>query len=260
MNNELNKHKKYLHISFLIKGGKVVGNFCQSGFSGRGKQFDNQYDVDIIPSTHAERAALCSVPTHNHKQLKRCKIYSIAFRKIEGKICVHHAKPCKTCCKMMEKAGITKCYYSEANNNNLFFCNPASILKQVDSSIGLKILNIKKYMKFKTDYVLTIKNPNTFRLIEKKQKQIEGRVWRGSIRTLKPGMVITVKCNNHSLDARINGITKYKNFFSLLKTKLSKTLPTINNVNRGVEYYHSFYSKNAINKHGIVAIHLVPLF
>ena len=161
---------------------------------------------------------------------------------------------------MMEKAGITKCYYSEANNKNLFFCNPASIRRQTDSSIGLKILNIKKYMKYKVDYVLTIKNQSTFRLIEKKQKQIEGRVWRGSIRTLKPGMVITVKCNNHSLDARITGITKYKNFFSLLKTKLSKTLPTINNVNRGVEYYHSFYSKNAINKHGIVAIHLVPLF
>jgi len=88
----------------------------------------------------------------------------------------------------------------------------------------------------------------------------EGRLNRGSIKKLKVGEIITIKCKNNSVKKMIKSIDHFKNFKDMLTYKeysLEQTLPYVNTLEEGVKLYDTYYTTDKIEKYGVVSIRLI---
>lgn len=88
----------------------------------------------------------------------------------------------------------------------------------------------------------------------------EGRLNRGSIQKLKVGEIITIKCKNKSVKKMIKSIYHFKNFKDMLTYKefsLKNTLPYIDTLEEGIKLYDTYYTRDKIEKYGVVSIRLI---
>ena len=110
-------------------------------------------------------------------------------------------------------------------------------------------------------YCLWVAHSRTFEDICTGKKTIEGRLWKGSLRTLKKNQVIYICCNKHKIAVRIMSIRRYPTFHRLLsyKDNLHKTLYNASSLQEGVTYYNNIYDKRNIMLHGVVGITVTRL-
>ncbi len=101
-----------------------------------------------------------------------------------------------------------------------------------------------------------VNQPQTFAHIRSGAKTVEGRLWKGSLRTLKINQIIYVCCQHETVPVRVRHIKRYKTFKQLLsyKDNLKKTLCDVSTVDEGILHYHTIYDKKNIVLHGVVGI------
>jgi len=97
--------------------------------------------------------------------------------------------------------------------------------------------------------------------IKSGKKSVEGRLNKGKFAQFKKNdIVIWINTDNKKeCKTKIVRITKYKNFYEyLINEGLRNTLPIkeITSIDKGVEIYYKYYSKEDELKYGILAIEL----
>lgn len=100
-----------------------------------------------------------------------------------------------------------------------------------------------------------------FSLIKCGLKSVEGRLHKGDFEAMKRNDIITFTNNEfesigiRSFQVRITSKKIYSTFESyLINEKLSKCLPSIDNIEDGIKIYYQYYSKEDEKKYNIVAI------
>jgi ASC-1-like (ASCH) protein len=96
-----------------------------------------------------------------------------------------------------------------------------------------------------------------FDFIKNGQKTIEGRIRKDKFASIVEGDVIKICCDGQFITAYILGVRRYTSFYHYLYCEgLAKTLPNIDNINKGCNVYRKFYTYEQEKKFGIVAIEL----
>lgn len=109
-----------------------------------------------------------------------------------------------------------------------------------------------------TIYKKSISEP-WFSLICVGKKNIEGRLNKGDFKKMEVGDVIFFYNNDFDIyrevECIITKITKYDNFRKyLINSNIKKCLPTIENINDGINIYYKYYTREDEIKYGCVAI------
>ncbi len=98
-----------------------------------------------------------------------------------------------------------------------------------------------------------------FSYLKSGQKTIEGRLRKGKYAKIKVDDTIAVS-NIKETEEIIVVVTKviwYQNFSNLIVAEgLDRLLPNIKTIDKGLEIYRQFYSKEDEKKYGSVAIHV----
>lgn len=108
--------------------------------------------------------------------------------------------------------------------------------------------------------IITIKQP-WFNYIQSGVKTVEGRLNKGQFAKFGVGSQITWK-NPEKLFCRvkITKITKYPSFKELLeKEGITRVLPNIADIPKGISIYRQYYTKKDEDKYGVVAIEMEPM-
>lgn len=100
-----------------------------------------------------------------------------------------------------------------------------------------------------------------FTLLQIGKKRVEGRLCVGDFSKMDAGDQIIFYNNNFNIyrefKCEIVRIKKYDNFTTYLqKEKVSKCLPSINNIEDALKVYHTYFSKIDEEKYGVVAVHI----
>lgn len=99
-----------------------------------------------------------------------------------------------------------------------------------------------------------------FSLMYYKIKKVEGRLNKGDFAVMKAGDIITFTNDNfghREFKTTIKRKTSYKSFRDYLKNEtLEKTLPTITNIEDGLDVYYKYFSKKDEDKYGVVCFRL----
>ena len=219
-------------------------------------------------SCHAECDAINNTfgryNTKFTKKRTRFTMYSLAFRysTVENMIYIKDAKPCKSCTNIIKNMGIvsiiwsnTDCTISKSNITDLMATTTHSFGDRlVNYNNNRKIISSALYFKL---FVLTVNNDSTFNNIYKSMKTIEGRLWRGAIRTLKLNQIIIIRYNNKDIYVQITFIRRYNNFTTLLndkKNNLVSILPDATSIIDGVRKYNTMYSKKDLKTYDATAV------
>jgi len=113
-----------------------------------------------------------------------------------------------------------------------------------------------------TKYKKNVSEP-WFTLISLGIKTVEGRLNKGDFKNFNKGDVITWTNNDfnfRSVKTKIIRKTKYNSFEDYLQNEnLKNTLPSIYNLEDGVNIYRKYYTKEDENKYGIIALQLEKL-
>jgi len=107
------------------------------------------------------------------------------------------------------------------------------------------------------DFTFGLKQP-WFDYIKNGSKTVEGRLNKGIFSKLKVGdNIIFISNKKLNIKTTITYIKKYPNFETMLKSEtLEKVLPSVNNINEGVDIYHKYYSSADESKYGVLAFGL----
>lgn len=97
-----------------------------------------------------------------------------------------------------------------------------------------------------------------FSLIALGCKTIEGRLDTGDFAKMRPGDTITFQSGpTQKVVVRITDTKHYSSFRDYLGGEtLARALPTIANIDDGVEIYRQYYSEKDEKEHGVVAIYI----
>jgi ASC-1-like (ASCH) protein len=111
----------------------------------------------------------------------------------------------------------------------------------------------------KMNYSKNVSEP-WFSLISTGLKTVEGRLNKGEFKEMKVGEIIEWKNYDFGERKMLTKIVKkehYASFKDYLETEgLKKCLPSIDNIDQGLDVYYSYYSKEDEKEFGIVAIHV----
>ena len=120
--------------------------------------------------------------------------------------------------------------------------------------------SIKSTKKNIAPKVITIKQP-WFNFIQSGFKTVEGRLNKGQFAKFGVGQQITwINTEKLICTVKITKITFYTSFKELLeKEGISRVLPNIANIPKGVAIYRQYYSKKDKNKYGVIAIEMEPV-
>lgn len=101
-----------------------------------------------------------------------------------------------------------------------------------------------------------------FSMIATGAKSVEGRLEKGDFKDLKTGTVL-VWTNDElgfprSARTVVKSVARYASFSAYLRGEsLSKCLPTVPSLARGVSIYRKYYDAAAEREHGVLAIRLL---
>lgn len=96
-----------------------------------------------------------------------------------------------------------------------------------------------------------------FSYINNGQKNVEGRLNKGSFSTIKKNDIIIWINGNKKIKTQVVSLHKHSNFTNMLRFhRLKHTLPGVKTFNDGLKIYHSFYKQKDIKKYGVLAIKL----
>lgn len=88
-------------------------------------------------------------------------------------------------------------------------------------------------------------------------KTIEGRINRGDYANLKPNDIIIFECNGAKQKTKVIKINNYTTFRQMLEAEdFNKVLPYVENIEKGVNIYYQYYTKELENEYNVIAIHL----
>lgn len=108
-----------------------------------------------------------------------------------------------------------------------------------------------------TQFEITVKEP-WYTMIEKREKTIEGRLYKGRYTDLKIGdkiVVLPEKASSFIMRTVVR-LHVYDSFSSLLQCHLNQTLPGVKDVASGVEVYRQFFTQDDERKYGVVGIEI----
>ena len=181
---------------------------------------------------------------------------------LDNKIIPYYASPCRSCVNMMCNVGIKTCIFSNHNGSLEKIYVPRLLLSS-DYSFGTVLLQKNKdkleINSLKKMFTLFIQTNETYNYLEKGDKKIEGRLWKGAIRKLRQNQIIIVRCTktDKKMYMRIKFIRRFKTWYSLLKTHNHKlVLPNSKDIKNGIQIYQSYYKSEKESIHGVVAIGL----
>jgi len=111
-----------------------------------------------------------------------------------------------------------------------------------------------------TEYVKHLSEP-WFSLTKLSLKKVEGRLNKGSFKSMKKGDIIVFQNNDFGFDRSFKVIITskkmYDNFSDYLrKEKLERCLPGIDTMENGVNVYYKYFSKEDEQKYKVVAIRM----
>ena len=236
-------------------GSKLLVGECSLRGPGRlGRKYPW---LRTLPSRHAEHDVLEKV---NQLQLdsKKVTIWSVSFKDDV----MRNAKPCKSCARLMHEIGIRWCIYSE--DNRLVKQSVASLVKEAVDSRGASIPKMWKNVELvkasltTPRFELFVRNENTFRYIQTREKTIEGRLWVGNIRKRTQGEIIYIAYSSDSrILVQITTIRRYSSFGQMLsKVNVKHLMPNVKTNQEALTRYHDLYPKEKRKRKSVVALTL----
>jgi len=109
----------------------------------------------------------------------------------------------------------------------------------------------------KPDYIQKVGEP-WFTLIKLGLKTVEGRLNKKDFKEMKVGDIVKWTNNDfyeREVLTKIVSKTEYDNFHNYLKKEgLSNCLPGVTTIDDGKSVYYKYYTKEAENEYGVVAI------
>jgi ASC-1-like (ASCH) protein len=96
-----------------------------------------------------------------------------------------------------------------------------------------------------------------FTYIQQGKKVIEGRLNKGTFKSLKKGEIITCCNEKKSFNVKIINIKHYNSFEEyLIMEGLKRTLPNIKTLQDGLDIYYKYYNKADEQKYKVLAIYI----
>ena len=242
-------------MALATSGSKILVGECSLRGPGRlGRKYPW---LRTLPSRHAEHDVLEKV---NQLQLdsKKVTIWSVSFKDDV----MRNAKPCRSCARLMHQMGIRWCVYSE--DNRLVKQSVSSLVDEAIDSRGASIPKIWENVALvkasltTPRFELFVRNEDTFRHIERREKTIEGRLWAGNIRKRTPGEIIYIAHASESrLLVQIVTIRRYSSFGHMLsKINVKRLMPTVNTKDEALARYYHLYPKEKRKGKSVVALTL----
>ena len=262
-------YKKTLHLAIVIRGGKIT--VATNNMGGRRLDMCSINGFNELNSCHAECAVLDKLSARRERgkwsrKLTKCRIYSLAFRYCNNTNSIRPspAKPCRMCTAVLQRSGFREVWYSEMDGN-LCWSSIDSLRQVAKCSFGERRLEWQRHSnelslarQCGSLVTLHLRDMVTFRNIENGRKSIEGRLWRGFIRSLRRGQFVIFQCGEHKIPVCITFIRRFGGFREMLRhggpATLTSTVPDVASVECGVDRYSTLYNRRDLRRYDAVAI------
>jgi ASC-1-like (ASCH) protein len=107
-------------------------------------------------------------------------------------------------------------------------------------------------MELRDKIMLSVRREDSFRAIKDRLKLGEVRLFRGFIRSISAGDIISIVHSGEEIDVRVFNIVKYDTLDEMLLYTNGCGILGKNNLNK--EYYQEFYKKEDLDRYPVVVI------